>query len=118
MLRVALSEDMRARDGSTPYDMSLLAEAGIDWTFASGPEPDLSGLDVLVALQPYVTARSLGQADRLSLIARVGVGLDRIDVAECTRRGILVSTAPDGVRRPLAAGTMALLLALAHRIPE
>ena len=118
MLRVALSEDMRAQDGSTPYDMSLLGEAGIDWTFASGPEPDLSGLDVLVALQPYVTARSLGQADRLSLIARVGVGLDRIDVVECTRRGILVSTAPDGVRRPLAAGTMALVLALAHRLVE
>jgi hypothetical protein len=50
MLRVALSEDMRRPDGSTPYDVSALAEAGIDWTFAAGPEPELTGLDVLVAL--------------------------------------------------------------------
>ena len=118
MLRVALSEDMRGADGKTPYDVSLLAESGIEWTFVEGQEPELAGLDVLIALQPYVTGRTLEHADRLSLIARVGVGLDRIDLLECTRRGVLVTTAPDGVRRPLAAGTMALLLALAHRIPE
>jgi D-3-phosphoglycerate dehydrogenase len=118
MLRVALSEDMRRPDGSTPYDVSALAEAGIAWNFATGPGAELSGLDVLVALQPYVTARSLEHADQLSLIARVGVGLDRIDLAACTRRGILVTTSPDGVRRPLAAGTMAFLLALAHRVVE
>jgi phosphoglycerate dehydrogenase-like enzyme len=118
MLRVALSEDMRGPDGSTPYDVSLLADAGIEWEFASGQEPELSGLDVLIALQPYVTSRSLEHADRLSLVARVGVGLDRIDLAECTRRGILVSTSPDGVRRPLAAGAMAFVLALAHRVVE
>jgi phosphoglycerate dehydrogenase-like enzyme len=118
MLRVALSEDMRGADGGTPYDVSLLADAGLEWAFAAGPEPELAGFDVLVALQPYVTARSLEHADRLSLIARVGVGLDRIDLAECTRRGILVTTSPDGVRRPLAAGTMAFVLALAHRVAE
>jgi phosphoglycerate dehydrogenase-like enzyme len=118
MLRVALSEDMRGPDGSTPYDVSSLADAGIDWTFVAGQEPELSGLDALIALQPYVTARSLEHADRLSLVARVGVGLDRIDLAECTRLGVLVSTAPDGVRRPLAAGTMAFVLALAHRVVE
>ena len=118
MLQVALSEDMRGVDGTTPYDVSVLAECGIEWTFVQGQEPELAGLDVLIALQPSVTPRTLEHADRLSLIARVGVGLDRIDLDECTRRGVLVTIAPDGVRRPLAAGTMALLLALAHRIPE
>jgi phosphoglycerate dehydrogenase-like enzyme len=118
MLRVALSEDLRGPDGSTPYDLSLLADAGIEWSFALGQEPELSGLDVLIALQPYVTERSLEHADRLSLIARVGVGLDRIDLAECTRRGVLVTTSPDGVRRPLAAGAMAFVLALGHRVVD
>ena len=118
MLRVALSEDLRGPDGSTPYDVSLLTDAGIEWNFVSGQEPELSDLDVLIALQPYVTARSLEHADRLSLVARVGVGLDRIDLAACTRRGVLVTTAPDGVRRPLATGAMAFVLALAHRLVE
>lgn len=76
------------------------------------------GLDALVALQPYVSARALESADRLCLVARVGVGLDRIDLTACTRHGVLVTTSPDGVRRPLAAGAMALVLALAHRLVE
>jgi phosphoglycerate dehydrogenase-like enzyme len=118
MLRVALSEDMRGPDGGTRYDVSLLAEAGIEWEFVPGQEPELTGLDALIALQPYVTARSLEHADELVLVARVGVGLDRIDVAACTRRGVLVTTSPDGVRRPLAAGAIALVLALAHRLVE
>jgi phosphoglycerate dehydrogenase-like enzyme len=118
MLRVALSEDMRGPDGSTRYDVSLLAEAGIEWEFVPGQEPELSGFDALVALQPYVTERSLEHSDRLGLVARVGVGLDRVDLAACTRRGVLVTTAPDGVRRPLAAGAMAFVLALAHRLME
>ena len=118
MPRVALSEDMRGPDGGTRYDVSLLADAGIEWEFAPGQEPDLAGLDALIALQPYVTARSLERADRLSLVARVGVGLDRIDLASCTSRGVLVTTSPDGVRRPLAAGAMAFVLALANRLVE
>ena len=118
MLRVALSEDMRGPGGSTRYDVSLLAEAGIEWEFVPGQEPELSGLDALIALQPHVTERSLERADRLGLVARVGVGLDRIDLAACTRRGVLVTTSPDGVRRPLAAGAMAFVLALAHRLVE
>jgi phosphoglycerate dehydrogenase-like enzyme len=118
MLRVALSDDMRAPDGGTPYDVSLLDEGGLEWDFVRGEEPDLSEFDALVALQPYVTARTLERADGLCLVARVGVGLDRIDVDACTARGVLVTTAPDGVRRPVAAGTMALLLALAHRVVE
>jgi phosphoglycerate dehydrogenase-like enzyme len=118
MLRVGLSEDMRGQDGSTRYDVSLLAGAGLHWEFVPGEEPELSGLDALVALQPYVTAQALEGTDRLGLIARVGVGLDRIDLAACTRHGVLVTTAPDGVRRPVASGVMAFVLALAHRIVE
>lgn len=118
MLRVALSGDMRARDGGTRYDVSPLDDAGLHWQFVSGEEPELSGLDALIALQPYVTARSLERADRLGLIARVGVGVDRIDLAACARHGVVVTVAPDGVRRPVASGVMAFVLALAHRIVE
>jgi D-3-phosphoglycerate dehydrogenase len=116
--RVGLSEDMRLPDGGTAYDLSILDDAGLDRVFVSGVEPDLSGVDALVALQARVTERVLAGADRLRLIARVGVGLDRIDVPACTGHGVLVTTSPDGVRRPLAAGAMAFLLGLAHRVLE
>ena len=118
MLRVALSGDMRARDGGTRYDVSALDDADLHWQFVSGEEPELSGVDALIALQPYVTARSLERADRLGLVARVGVGVDRIDLAACARHGVVVTVAPDGVRRPVASGVMAFVLALALRIVE
>jgi phosphoglycerate dehydrogenase-like enzyme len=37
-------------------------------------------------------------------------------VERCAQRGIVVTTTPDGVRRPMASAGLALLLALAHRL--
>jgi phosphoglycerate dehydrogenase-like enzyme len=54
----------------------------------------------------------------LRLVARLGVGVDNIDVDACTAAGVLVTVTPDSVRRPMASGAMAFVLALAHRLPE
>jgi phosphoglycerate dehydrogenase-like enzyme len=74
--------------------------------------------DALLLLAPRVTAATLEGTRRLKLIARFGVGYDNVDVAACTRHGILLTITPDGVRRPVAAAAMAFVLALAHRIIE
>jgi D-3-phosphoglycerate dehydrogenase len=50
------------------------------------------------------------------LIARFGVGYDSVDVPALTGQGILLTIAPDGVRRPVASSVMAFTLALAHRL--
>jgi len=47
-----------------------------------------------------------------------GVGVDNIDLTECTRRGIVVMNAPDGNTISTAEHTFALLLALARHIPQ
>src|SRR5262249_32096837 len=58
-----------------------------------------------------------GQA-RLKAIVRAGVGVDNIDVAAATRRGIVVMNTPGGNTVSTAEHTMALLLSLARSVPR
>ena len=73
---------------------------------------DLEGLDVLIAETVDIREASLAGVDRLALVARYGVGYDSVDLEACTRRGILVTNAPDGTQRPMATVNLALLMAL------
>ena len=74
------------------------------------------GYDALLVLAPRVTAATLEGADRLAIVARFGVGYDSVDVAACSRNGVLLTITPDGVRRPVATAAMAFLLALSHKL--
>lgn len=72
--------------------------------------------DALAVLAPRVTAETLAGADRLTLIARYGVGYDSIDVTACTEHGVALTITPDGVRKPVASAVATFILALAHRV--
>ena len=74
------------------------------------------GYDALLVLSARVTAATLEGADRLAIVARLGVGYDAVDVEACTRHGVLLTVTPDGVRRPVASGALAFVLALGHRL--
>jgi glyoxylate reductase len=76
--------------------------------------------DVLVpTITDNIDAGLLGQAgDRLKLIANYGAGVDHIDVATARQRGILVANTPGVLTEDTADMTMALMLAVARRIPE
>ncbi len=65
-----------------------------------------------------VTAELIEAAERLQVIGRAGVGVDNIDVAAASRKGILVVNAPDGNTVSTAEHACAMLLALARRIPQ
>jgi len=71
----------------------------------------------IVAFHPIGPA-FLDQAPRLRVIAKHGVGVDNIDIAAATERGIVVTIAPSANDQAVADLTMALLLALVRRIPE
>jgi D-3-phosphoglycerate dehydrogenase len=79
----------------------------------------VSGADGLVVRsETKVTAQLLESVGRLRVIGRAGVGVDNIDVAAATQRGVIVMNAPDGNTMTTAEHTMALLLALARRVPS
>ena len=76
---------------------------------------DVEGL--VVSATP-VPAELLEQAPRLRVVSTVGVGYDAIDVAACTRRGILVTNTPHEVTEATADLSFALLMAVARRVVE
>jgi glyoxylate reductase len=54
----------------------------------------------------------------LRLVANFGVGIDRIDVAACARRGVAVTNTPGVLDAATADLTMALILAVRRRLVE
>jgi D-3-phosphoglycerate dehydrogenase len=71
----------------------------------------------ILSRQGPVTAEVMDAAPNLRIVARHGVGVDDVDVAEATRRGILVTRAPGSNTQAVAEHALALMLALAKRLP-
>src|SRR5438477_6008635 len=65
-----------------------------------------------------VTAEVLDAADALVVVGRAGIGVDNVDVAAATRRGVMVVNAPQSNILSAAEHTIALLLAQARNIPQ
>ena len=66
---------------------------------------------------PY-TSQVMDKAPNLKVIARLGIGVDKVDVAAATARGIAVVNTPDAPSVPTAEQTMMLLLAVAKRLKQ
>lgn len=74
--------------------------------------PDLlARADAWIAGTGPVTDEHLAAAPRLRIVARYGVGVDAVDLAAATRRGILVTNTPGANSGAVADHTIALLLA-------
>lgn len=71
----------------------------------------------ILSRQGPVAAAAMDAAPALRIIARHGVGVDDVDVAEAARRGILVTRSPGSNTRAVAEHTLALILALAKDLP-
>ena len=65
-----------------------------------------------------VTSQLLAKAQRLRVIGRAGTGVDNVDLDAATQKGVVVMNTPGGNAVSVAEHTMALLLALARRIPQ
>jgi D-3-phosphoglycerate dehydrogenase len=81
--------------------------------------PALAGVDaVIVRSATHIDAEALAAADRLKVVARAGVGLDNVDVPSATKQGVLVVNAPTSNIVSAAEHAVALLLAVARRVPQ
>ncbi len=78
----------------------------------------LRDADGMIARKIYIRGEDMDHAPRLKVIARHGVGVDSVDLAEATRRGIVVTNTPGQNRESVAELTLAFMLALARRIPQ
>lgn len=73
---------------------------------------------LVVRSETKVTADVIAAGRRLRVIGRAGVGVDNIDVAAATQRGIIVVNSPEGNTIAAAELTIAMMLALARNIPQ
>ena len=81
------------------------------------PAADLAGADALLMLGQYLPETSIvPAADRLAIVARSGVGVDKIDVAACTQHGVLLFNVPDALTEGTAAGALALMFAVSRQL--
>jgi glyoxylate reductase len=71
---------------------------------------------VIIDGEPF-TSKVIAAAERLRVIGRFGVGLERIDMAAATERGIPVTFTPS-LSEAVADHTFALILAAARRVVE
>jgi D-3-phosphoglycerate dehydrogenase len=103
--------------------LELMRQAGLELDERHGLKGDalrdaLRAADgAIVRSGTTLTADLFEEPGRLRAVVRAGVGVDNIDVAAATRRGVLVMNTPGGNTVSTAEHTLALLTALARHVP-
>src|SRR5690348_2417030 len=110
-------------DELSPRALEIFRERGVAADFRPGlPPAELEGTiaeydGLAVRSATKVTAALLAKARRLKVVGRAGIGVDNIDVAAATQRGIVVMNTPHGNSITTAEHAIAMMMALARQIP-
>src|SRR4051812_44916097 len=122
MLRALITTVPFADIDDTP--VRLLTGAGIDYVInplgRKVTENELADMigeyDLLIAGTEPITDKVIARADRLKLIARVGIGLDSVDLLAARERGIRVTYTPDAPANAVADLTIGLMISLLRQV--
>jgi len=118
MARVLVTE----RIAATGLDALRGAGHEVDERLGLDPEGLRAALPGAAALiirsATRVDAAALEAASDLVVVGRAGIGLDNVDVAAATRRGVMVVNAPQSNVLSAAEHTLALMLADARNVPQ
>jgi len=109
--------------GTLVQEREVLAASGLDATLVEAQcrtedEVIAAGraADALLVQYAPVTRRVLEACSRVKAVVRYGVGVDSVDVAAATERGVYVANVPDYCIDEVSDHALALLLALARRV--
>ncbi len=117
-MRVLVSE--KIADGG----LQRLRDAGheVDIQLDLNPETLLDAVKgahaLIIRSATNVTKEVLEAGTELIVVGRAGIGLDNVDTAAATDRGVMVVNAPQSNTLSAAEHTMALLLAQARNVPQ
>jgi D-3-phosphoglycerate dehydrogenase len=118
MARILVTESLAERG------LARLRDAGhtVDVRLGLSPEElegEVAGAHALVVRsETKVTSAVLAAGTELVVVGRAGIGLDNVDVAAATARGVMVVNAPQSNVVSAAEHAMALLLAQARNVPQ
>lgn len=117
-----MSQRILVLEGVTERGLQLLQAEGfaVDQDKALPPaelKEAIGGYDaLLIRSGTKVTAEVLEKAGRLRVIGRPGVGVDNVDLAAATRKGVVVMNSPWGNLVSTAELAVGLMLALARNL--
>jgi D-3-phosphoglycerate dehydrogenase len=120
----AFMKNVLISDPLSAEGLRILREAGLEVAERPGLAPDALRAAMadchalIVRSATQVTAAVIESAPKLEVIGRAGAGVDNIDVEAATRRGIVVMNTPGGNAVAACELTLALMLALARRVPQ
>ena len=115
-LLIADTFEQSGLDGLRSLGCNVIYEPGLKETSLAAALQS-TGAEILVVRSTPVTEAML-DAGHLSLIVRAGAGVNTIDVAAASRRGIYVSNCPGKNSVAVAELAFALILALDRRVPD
>jgi D-3-phosphoglycerate dehydrogenase len=119
MARILISDPL-SKEGLAVLD----AAEGIEYDLKAGMSKEeliacIGQYDgLIIRSETKATADVIEAAKKCKVIGRAGVGLDNVDVEAATKHGIIVMNTPDGNTISTAEHTMAMLLAMARKIPQ
>ena len=117
-MKVLVSDNISAKG------VEILKKAGLEVDVKTGMKPEelkacigeYSGLVIRSATK--VTAEVIEAATNLKVIGRAGSGLDNVDKAAASKKGIVVMNTPGGNTVTTAEHTIAMLFSVARMIPQ
>jgi D-3-phosphoglycerate dehydrogenase / 2-oxoglutarate reductase len=101
------------REALAEIDAELIVAEGQD---ASSLAALAVPADAIMTTWAQVPAAVIQAAPKCRIVARLGIGLDNIDVATASQRRIMVTNVPDYCLIEVAEHTLALLLALGRKV--
>ena len=111
-----------AADGVSQQGIELMRAAGIEVDV----KDKISAEELLAVIGEYeglivrsaskVTREVIAAAGKLKIIGRAGVGVDNIDVAAATEKGIIVINSPGGNTIAATEHTMCMMLAMCRHV--
>src|SRR3990172_8711809 len=111
-------------DNLSQEGVDILKKAGLDVVVKTGMTPDelkkeIKNYDGLVIRSATkVTAEVVAAAEKLKVVGRAGSGLDNVDKAAASKRGIVVMNTPGGNTVTTAEHALSMMMSLARNIPQ
>jgi D-3-phosphoglycerate dehydrogenase len=109
---------------SLEIETEELAELGVELIQNMGTSAEeivssaKDAVAILAGSPPRFTREVLSQLPKLKIIARYGVGVDKIDVPAAAELGIMVANLPDVFAEEVATHTMALVLGAMRKLVQ
>jgi len=121
---MSMNQSVLICDQVAPILNEILQKNGLKITYEPEITPDqikekISNFDIVVVRsRTKITKEMIDRATQCKVIARVGVGLDNIDVDAAKAKGIRVINAVEGAMNAVAELVLGLMLSLAREIPR